>query len=39
MKRPVTPLAWFLMTTVTLIWVGMLSAVGYAAAQRSRARR
>jgi hypothetical protein len=34
-----TVLSWFLMTIVTLIWVGMLSAVWYAAAQKSQSRR
>jgi hypothetical protein len=34
-----TVLSWFLMTIVTLIWVGMLSAVWCAAAQKSQSRR
>jgi hypothetical protein len=34
-----TTLSWFLMVLVTLIWVGMVSAVWYAAAQRSQTRR
>jgi hypothetical protein len=35
----VTTLSWFLMVLVTLIWVGMVSAVWYAAVQRSQTRR
>ncbi len=34
-----TALSWFLMTIVTLIWVGMVSAVWYAASVRVRDRR
>jgi hypothetical protein len=41
MTSPVamTALSWFLMVIVTLIWVGMLSAMWYAAAQRTQTRR
>jgi hypothetical protein len=34
-----TALSWFLMVIVTLIWVGMLSAVWYATAQKASTRR